>query len=801
MVENSIISNWLKKKNWDLYEHQKKVIHHISRGSNVLLISPTGTGKTLSAFFPSIIDLSDKDFNNNILHTLYISPLKSLTYDIEKNIIHAIKDISLNFSIASRTGDTSFKKKKEQLLRPPNILMTTIESFAILMSEKNSENFFKNLKFVVVDEIHSLINTKRGELLTLNLTRLNGFSVNQKILLSATIEENEDSKKYFCSENIKTIRSNVNKQPIIKILGEHLDIPWSGHNATYAIRDIYKIIKTNVSIIYVNTRAQAELLFQSLWAYNSENLRIALHHGSLEKKLRINVENKMINNQLDCVIATSSLELGIDWSNIKVVVQIGAPKGISRLLQRIGRSNHSIEANSIAYLVPTNRFEFLECKAAIKAIKKNEIEEISSKNGSIDVLAQHIMGMACSSEINTTKLYEEVLNTWPYRHYSKKKVQKIISFLENGGYSLKKYEQFKRLKKTQNGNYTISSEKFIRQYKMNVGTIIEAQMLDVKLKNKKLGKIEEWFIQKLQSGDTFIFGGEILKFNSISMNIVKVEKIKDKKPKIPSYAGGKMPISTKLADRVLDIINDEKEWQNFPKPITQWLKLQKKNSQLPTYNNLLIEFFPYKDRKIKQYYYLFYSFQGYNVNNTLGFVLSNRFKSSGVKPLGFFCTDYALAIWVDKEMKNLESLFELHSFKNSVNEWLQNSSLYKRNFNKVAIISGLINKGFPNQPKRFNQLSINSELILKVLSKYEKEHILIEATIEESKKDLIELDRLENYLKRISSRIKIEKLIKPSPLSIPLILQINKEVYDQKIVDEFYLKSFENYLLNQVGLT
>ena len=366
-------------------------------------------------------------------------------------------------------------------------------------------------------------------------------------------------------------------------------------------------------------------MFQSLWAYNSENLRIALHHGSLEKKLRINVENKMINNQLDCVIATSSLELGIDWSNIKVVVQIGAPKGISRLLQRIGRSNHSIEANSIAYLVPTNRFEFLECKAAIKAIKKNEIEEISSKNGSIDVLAQHIMGMACSSEINTTKLYEEVLNTWPYRHYSKKKVQKIISFLENGGYSLKKYEQFKRLKKTQNGNYTISSEKFIRQYKMNVGTIIEAQMLDVKLKNKKLGKIEEWFIQKLQSGDTFIFGGEILKFNSISMNIVKVEKIKDKKPKIPSYAGGKMPISTKLADRVLDIINDEKEWQNFPKPITQWLKLQKKNSQLPTYNNLLIEFFPYKDRKIKQYYYLFYSFQGYNVNNTLGFVLSNSY--------------------------------------------------------------------------------------------------------------------------------------------------------------------------------
>lgn len=801
MVENKIISNWLKKKNWNLYEHQKKIIHDISKGSNVLLISPTGTGKTLSAFFPSIIDLSNKSLNLNILHTLYISPLKSLTYNIEKNIIDTIKDISLNISIASRTGDTSFEKKKKQLLNPPNILMTTIESFAILMSEKNSKNFFRNLKFVIIDEIHSLINTKRGELLTLNLTRLNNFNINQKILLSATISENIDSKKYFCSENIKIIKSNIKKQPVIKILGEHLNIPWSGHNATFAIKDIYKIIKKNVSIIYVNTRAQAELLFQSLWAFNSENLKIALHHGSLEKKIRMNVESKMINNELDCVIATSSLELGIDWSNIKVVIQIGAPKGITRLLQRIGRSNHNLKSNSVAYLVPTNRFEFLECKAAITAIKKNEIEEISTTYGSMDVLAQHIIGIACSSEININKLYDEILSTWPYRKYKKEKIQKIISFLENGGYSLEKYDQFKKLKKTKNGNYVISSEKFIRQYKMNVGTIIEGQMLEVKLKNKKLGKIEEWFVQKLESGDTFIFGGEVLKFNSISMNIVKVEKIKDKRPKIPSYAGGKMPISTKLADKVINIINNEKEWQTFPKLIIEWLKLQKKRSKLPKSNELLIEFFPYKEKKIKQYYYLFYTFQGYNVNNTLGFVLSNRIRKLGIKPLGFVCTDYVLAIWVDKEIENLDLLFELNSFKNSINKWLENSSLYKRNFNKVAIISGLINKGFPNQPKRLNQMSINSELILKVLNKYEKKHILIEATIEESKKDLIELNRLEIYLKKISSKIKLKKLKKPSPLSIPLMLQINNEVFDHRIVDEYYLKTFENDLLNEVGIS
>ena len=509
----------------------------------------------------------------------------------------------------------------------------------------------------------------------------------------------------------------------------------------------------------------------------------------------------MINNELDCVIATSSLELGIDWSNIKVVIQIGAPKGITRLLQRIGRSNHNLKSNSVAYLVPTNRFEFLECKAAITAIKKNEIEEISTTYGSMDVLAQHIIGIACSSEININKLYDEILSTWPYRKYKKEKIQKIISFLENGGYSLEKYDQFKKLKKTKNGNYVISSEKFIRQYKMNVGTIIEGQMLEVKLKNKKLGKIEEWFVQKLESGDTFIFGGEVLKFNSISMNIVKVEKIKDKRPKIPSYAGGKMPISTKLADKVINIINNEKEWQTFPKLIIEWLKLQKKRSKLPKSNELLIEFFPYKEKKIKQYYYLFYTFQGYNVNNTLGFVLSNRIRKLGIKPLGFVCTDYVLAIWVDKEIENLDLLFELNSFKNSINKWLENSSLYKRNFNKVAIISGLINKGFPNQPKRLNQMSINSELILKVLNKYEKKHILIEATIEESKKDLIELNRLEIYLKKISSKIKLKKLKKPSPLSIPLMLQINNEVFDHRIVDEYYLKTFENDLLNEVGIS
>ena len=796
---SNIISSWLIKKGWSLYRHQKEILKNVNIEDNILLTSPTGTGKTLSGFLPSLLDLSQLKKSNKILHTLYISPLKSLTYDIERNIVETLNEIDINIKIDTRTGDTSHLRKKNQLLNPPNILMTTIESFAILMSEKSSYEFFRNIKFVIIDEIHTFLNKKRGELLSLNLARLNNISKShKKIMLSATIKDCEDACRYFCNKKAFLINAKVKKQISVKILSDIHKIPWTGYTPQYAIKLIYEKLEGNTCIIFVNTRAQAELLFQNLWKINEKKLKIALHHGSLEKRIRLQVENKMANGELDCVIATSSLDLGIDWSSVNLIIQIGAPKGVTRLVQRIGRSNHFLDGQSTAYLVPTNKFEFLECTVAIQAIKENDLEEIIHRKGSIDVLAQHITGVACSTEFCSDSLYSNILKSWPFRNISKKTFNEVLNFLSTGGYSLSNYDQFRKLEKKSNGRYEIKKKKFIKQYKMNVGTIVESEMLEVKLNNKKLGQIEEWFIKRLEKGDTFLFGGEILALESIKMNIVKVSRTKAHRPKIPSYAGGKMPLSTKLAFRVIELINNKDKWKKLPSTIITWLESQKNNSILPPQNGMLIESFPRNIDSMNEVYYLFYTFEGSNVNQTLGFVISKKLEFQGIKALGFVCTDYALAMWVNKKIKNVNELFEFNNFKKSLINWLEESSLFRRNFKKVSVISGLLDRGFPNKKK--NHLSINSDLIFKVLKKYERNHILIRATEEESKRDLIEIDRLEKYVQRINKNILIKNLKKPSPLSIPLILQINTEVLNKDIVDEYYLNEIEKKLLLEAGL-
>ena len=794
---NDIISNWLKKRSWFLYQHQIDVLKNSNLGHDVILNSPTGSGKTLAGFLPSINNMILN--NTSYLNTLYISPLKSLAYDIEKNLKEPIKEMELNIKVGTRTGDTAYITKKKQLVSPPNILVTTIESFTLLMAEKD-KSIFDNLKFIIIDEAHSLINTKRGELLSLNLSRLKNKIRNiRTILLSATLKKPKNAGDYFCNSNFKVIKPEITKKISLKILNSKQKIPWTGHMADYAIEEIYKVILEKKSIIFVNTRAQSESLFQNLWRINSKDLKIAIHHGSLEKKIRLKVEEQMANGVLDCVVATGSLDLGLDWGEVNNVIQVGTPKGISRLLQRMGRCNHTIDGEINGYLLPTNRFDFIECHAAINAVNDLDIEDIPERFGSLDVLAQHIIGVSCSEDINLKKLFAEIKLAWPYRNLNNTDFINIINFLVNGGYSLKNYEQFSKLKKKLNGEYTLASKTFINKYKMNVGTIVESEMLEVKLKNQKLGQIEEWFIQKLRPGDTFLFGGKILKFKGINMGLVSVNLSKSSRPKIPSYAGGRMPLSTKLSSRVLSVLNNQNEWKILPKNIKNWLKLQKKESNIPPYKGLLIEYFERKKKNIIENFYILYTFEGKNANQTLGFILSKKLENFNINSLGFVTSDYALALWTDKRIEKIESLLDYSDIKKNLFEWLEDSSIMRRNFRKVAIISGLLDRGYPNK-KKFKQLGINSDLIFEVLKKYEKSHILLTATYEESKRDLIEIDRVKNYIKKIQKNFIFKSLKKPSPLSVPLLFEINNEYINKNKTEEFYLRAFEENLLKELGL-
>ena len=797
------IENWLKKNNWSFYDHQLETLKYSKNGFDILLVAPTGGGKTLAGFLPSLEDLIENKISNNKLHTLYISPLKALTVDVHRNLTNPIEDQGLDIKVETRTGDTSSYKKNRQKQTPPQMLMTTPESFALLLADIKANEFFKSLKYLIIDEIHSLVNSKRGDLLSLNLSRLNSISPDcKRIGLSATIKD-KDSVLSFLSQKtkVKIINIEEKSKPKIDILESNNRVPWSGHMAGYAIAEIYKEIKkSSTTIIFVNTRAQAELVFNKLWHENEDNYKIAIHHGSLEKEIRRKVENLMSLGQLDCVVATSSLDLGIDWGKVDLVIQIGSPKGIARFLQRIGRSNHRFNQPSRALLVPANRFEYLECISAINSIQKHLIDGSTEKKGSLDVLAQHILGVACSNPFQLDELYNEIKSSWPYRDLTRAKFLEVLEFVKNGGYSLKHYEHYSKIGINKDNLYAIQSSNVRTKYRLNVGTIVESYMLKVKLGRRTLGQVEEWFIEGLNEGDTFLFGGRILEYQSIQDNNVNVKPTKDQHPKIPSYAGGRLPLSSELSLQVRTLLNQKKMWEKFPPQIKDWLTLQSKFSILPSENELLVESFPRKFNNKKRYFLICYSFEGRNANQTLGFLISKKMQRMGYKPIGFVATEYALAIWSMSEVEDINILFNEDIMLDDLYEWLEETPLLKKNFRDAAIISGLIERKIPGQVKTGKQVIFNSDLIYNVLKKHEPNHILLQVARDDAYRGLIDLDRLSNFLKRIKNKIIFKKLEQISPLGIPLVLEINRQTINKSDVNEYFLEELENEILDEVGL-
>ena len=797
------INNWLKKNNWHFYNHQLETVTKTLQGYDVLLVAPTGGGKTLAGFLPALEDLINNQYPKNQLHTLYISPLKALTVDVHRNLLAPIQDQKLDIKVETRTGDTSSYKKARQKQAPPHMLMTTPESLALLLASPEANDYFKFLKFLIIDEIHSLVNSKRGDLLSLNLSRLETIAPKcKKLGLSATVK-NKNSVLAFLSQKNKSITINVQERssPSIDILKTDIRVPWSGHMASYAIKDIYKkIINSTMSIVFVNTRAQAELVFNKLWHENEKNLKIAIHHGSLEKEMRRKVENMMSRGLLDCVVATSSLDLGIDWGNIDLVIQIGSPKGIARFLQRIGRSNHRLNEPSRALLVPSNRFEYLECVSAISSIRENILDDVNDKEGSLDVLAQHILGVACSKPFEVNELFTEIKNSWPYRNLQIKKFLEVLEFVKNGGYSLKNYDQYSKIGLNKENLYTIKNKNIRNKYRLNVGTIVESYMLKVKLGNRTLGQVEEWFIEGLNEGDTFLFGGRILEYQYLSNNNVIVRTTKDQQPKIPSYAGGRLPLSSELSFQVRSLISKEENWKNLPSQISEWLRLQLKFSNIPGPEELLVETFPRNIKNKKRYFLICYSFEGRNANQTLGFLISKRMQRMGYKPIGFVATEYALAIWSMNMVEDINILLSDDIMLDDLYEWLEETPLLKKNFRDAAIISGLIERIIPGQKKTGKQIMFNSDLIFDVLKKHEPNHLLLQVARQDSYRGLIDLDRLSKFLKRIKKNIILKKLNQISPLAIPLILEINRQTIDKSEVNEYFLQELEEQMTKEVGL-
>ena len=795
-------ARWFAGRGWTPRAHQLDVLAAVRAGESVLLTAPTGGGKTLAGFLPSLVALHAAPCTG--LHTLYVSPLKALAADIARNLTVPVAEMGLAVSIDTRTGDTSTAKRRQQRAAPPNLLLTTPESLAVLMSQPEAAGFFASLRAIVVDEVHALAGTKRGDQLALCMARLSVVApLVQRIGLSATAAHPAALMAYVSAsgrgDGVRRVEVAGGAPPAISVMLPEGRLPWSGHMGLASAPMILgRIRAAGMTIVFVNTRAQAELMFQELWKLNADTLPIAIHHGSLEPEQRQKVEHAMAEGRLRAVVATASLDLGIDWGGVDQVLQVGAPKGVSRLLQRVGRANHRMDEASRAILMPANRFEVLECEAAIQGVAAGELDGEAPRPGGLDVLAQHILGVACAGPFRPDDLYAEVRRAAPYAELSRRDFDDVLEFVENGGYSLQAYHQFRKIFRDSEGRCQVMGERVARQHRMNIGTIVEEPMIKVRLAGRgggTLGEVEEYFINGLSPGDTFIFAGRLLRFMRLREAWAEVADGGSGEPKVPAYAGGRMPLTTNLAARVRAMLNDPATWPSFPEPVQEWLGLQRSLSRLPGRDDLLIETFPRGDA----HFLVAYCFEGRNAHQTLGMLLTRRLERFGFQPLGFVATDYVLATWSARPPTGVAKLFEEDMLGDDLEAWMAESSMLRRTFRNVAVIAGLIERHHPGADKSRRQVTVNSDLIYNVLRRHQPDHVLLRATRADAGGGLTDLERIAAFLRRIKGQVRHVPLSRVSPLAVPVLLEIGRESVRSGHGDDALLAEAETLVAEAMG--
>jgi ATP-dependent Lhr-like helicase len=779
---------WFEGRGWAPRPHQLEMVRKAREARDALLIAPTGGGKTLAGFLPSLIELSGRPPANapGGLHTLYISPLKALAVDVERNLTAPILEMGLPITAESRTGDTGIARRQRQRLKPPEILLTTPEQLALLCAWEGARLFFESLRCVVLDEIHTLHASKRGDLLALDLARLSQLAPGmRRVGLSATVDDPQVIKRWMAGpagpEAIELVTGPAGAAPIVDMLLSEGRVPWAGHTAQHAMAEVYEAIKrARTALVFVNTRFQAEFAFQELWRLNEDALPIALHHGSLAAEQRRKVEAAMAKGALRAVVCTSTLDLGIDWGDVDLVIQLASPKGAARMVQRIGRANHRLDEPSHALFVPANRFEMLECQAAREAIAANHLDGDPPREGALDVLAQHVMGCACSEPFDLLQLYDEVTAAGPYRDLSWEDFEQVVDFVSTGGYALKTYDRFRRIVRTEDGRWKVRNLEIAQRHRLNVGAIVSPAMLAVRIAGRrgavgrKIGEIEEGMLEMLDPGDTFVFAGQTWQLVGITNLDVLVSPANDRDAKMPSWGGSKFALSTFLAKRVRQLMTDQDHWRVLPADVREWLEVQRDRSLIPGEDEMLLETFP----RGKRHFMVCYPFEGRLAHTTLAMLLTRRLERVGAAPLGFVCNDYALAVWALNPLDDLDfdQLFHEDMLGDDLEAWLAESFMMKRAFKGCAIIAGLIERRFPGQQQKTGrQITFSTDLIYDVLRRHQPDHLLLRCARADAATGLIDVARLGQMLARIRGRIRHARLDHLSPFSVPILLEIGKE--------------------------
>ncbi len=758
------LTEWFAARGWRLHPHQQTMLAR-AEAASTLLIAPTGGGKTLAGFLPSLVELAG---GWQGLHTLYVSPLKALAADMRRNLLAPVEGAGLPIRVEDRSGDTSQAQRKRQRADPPQILLTTPESLALLLSYEDAPRVFANLRRVVVDEIHALAESRRGDQLMLGLARLQTLAPGlRRVGLSATVEDPAALAR-FLGVGTEVVRADPGPVPDIAMLDVEAPPPWAGGGGRYAIPAVLEAVRQHrTTLIFHNTRAQAEIFFHHLWMANDAGLPIAIHHGSLSREARAKVEAAMVDGQLRAVVCTGTLDLGLDWGDVDLVIQVGAPKNVKRLVQRIGRANHRYNAPSKARLVPANRWEVVECQAALAAVREADLDGEPRGPGPLDVLCQHILATACAGPFSADTLFDEVRLAGPYAALSRPDFDACLEFCATGGYALRAYDRWRRLL-LRDRLWQLRDPRAAAVIRQNLGTIIDTEVLKVRLRGRgqPLGEVEESFAASLTPGDTFLIGGEVVRYEGLDELTVEVSRSRGRDPKVAVFNGTKFATSTRLTERILTMLQQD-SWPDLPAHTAEWLALQRAVSRLPAPDRLLCESFPQDGRE----HLVVHGFAGRNAQQTLGLLLTKRLEETGQAPLGFVATDAATLIWGLEPVLDAAPLFDRVALREGLEGWLAGNAVMKRTFRSVAIIAGLIERTHQGRRKTGRQATFSSDILYDTLRKYDPDHLLLRATRDEAMRGLVDFGRIEGLLDRVAGRIDLIRLTRLSPLSAPLFLE------------------------------
>ncbi len=802
-----IISEWFADKQWKQFPFQKEMEQAFLDDCSGLLNAPTGSGKTFAMFLPFIaayINRHPSDYQsrrNNGLQLLWITPLRALTNDIRKAMQSVVDDLGLPWRVASRTGDTSAKEKQELRRKQPEILLTTPESLHLMLAQKEYPKLFSGLQAVVVDEWHELLGSKRGVQLELGISRLKNLASSEERKLkiwgiSATIGNLDQAADVLLGNDqvpgkVCLIRARLEKKILIEsVIPENIEeFSWAGHLGIKLLPQVMEIVaKSRTTLIFTNTRSQSEIWYMAILDKYPEYAGVmAMHHGSLDNELRNWVEEALHNEMLRLVVCTSSLDLGVDFRPVDTVVQIGSPKGVARFMQRAGRSGHHPGAVSKAWFVPTHSLELLEGAALKQAIKDEIFESRDPFLLAMDVLMQYLVTLALSEGFYAGEIFREIKTCYAYADLERKDFDQILEFITKGGKTLSQYDEFLKVE-IENGLYKVNSRRVAMHHRLSMGTIVSDVNIRIKfLTGGYLGSIEEYFISKLKTGDTFWFAGRSLELVKIKEMTAYVRKSPKKKGIVPSWMGGRMPLSSQLSsmlreklDEVARIISNNKDGNPLRldksidievRALQPLFELQKRISHLPRKSEFLIEKFISRDG----YHLFFYPFEGRLVHEGMASLFAYRI--SKIKRVNFSIAmnDYGFELLSDDKILLEEALqkdlFSIENLLDDIQQSLNATEMARRRFRDIAHIAGLVFTGFPGKSMKSRHLQASTSLLFEVFSEYEKDNVLVRQAYHEALQFQLEEFRLRAALQRIQNlKLVITDCEQPSPFAFPILV-------------------------------